>query len=173
MQHWEKKKHKLARGPHIRATVTVQRQRLSKCARSSLPTSRAVRVCGAGGCRARLASPHCSSCTASWDPELPMEQFQATNVPRRGWAARTRARVSMTTCRGIKQKLGEGAGGTGGTTKGFSRVPATWPRGRGACQRSSQSGGSGRSATWCPFGARHESPPSAACVECPPCRCTA
>lgn len=45
---------------------------------------------------------------------------QATNVPRRGWAAWTRARVSMTTCRGIKQKLGEGAGGRVGPQKALA-----------------------------------------------------
>lgn len=172
MQHWEKKKHKLARGPHIRATVTVQRQRLSKCARISLPTSRAVRVCGAGGCRARLASPHCSSCTTSWDPELPMEQPGHKRASERVGCLNQGA-SEYDNLQRYQTKAGGGGRGTGGTTKGFSRVPATWPRGRGACQRSSQSGGSGRSATWCPFGARHESPPSAACVECPPCRCTA
>lgn len=62
-----------------------------------------------------------------------------------------------------------------GTTRSqsSSRVPATWPRGQGACQPSFPSGGSGCSAIWCPFGAKHESPPSVVCVECPLCQCTA
>lgn len=93
------------------------------------------------------------------------------------WAARTVARASMTTCRGTKKKKKKGRWGKDvsgtGRSQSYSRVLATWPRGQGACQQSFPSGGSGCSATWCPFGAKHESPLSVVYVECPPCRCTA
>lgn len=72
----------------------------------------------------------------------------------------------------IKRGGGKDVSGTM-RSQGSSRVLATWPRGQGACQQSSPSDESGHSATWCPFGATHESPQSVVCVECPPCRCIA